>query len=145
MCRPGLTVEEFLAAALPIAGPIRERIATRLSTLDGDLIVDPVDAGLLYKHDSTFTMLRSKTERVALSLHLPRQRLGPTGTRWSPTTSTSERSGGPAGRSGGDQTLDGRAEHRLGLCTDHRLDRVAVAEEDEHRDAHRPEALRDRR
>lgn len=71
MCNPGLTVEEYLRDAHPATGPIHERILAHVRTLDGDLIVDPVDAGIMYKHDSMFAMLTSKTKWAALTLQLP--------------------------------------------------------------------------
>lgn len=73
MCNPGLSIEEYLADAHPLAGPVHERVLDHLSTLDGDLIVDPVSAGIMYKHDSMFAMLTSKTKWVALNLSLPRR------------------------------------------------------------------------
>jgi hypothetical protein len=73
MCSPGMTVDDYLADALAIAGPIHERIVEHLSSLDGDLIVDPVGAGIMYKHDSMFAMLTSKTRWVALMMQLPRR------------------------------------------------------------------------
>ncbi|MGI9645269.1 MAG: DUF5655 domain-containing protein [Ilumatobacteraceae bacterium] len=73
MCAPGLTVGEYLEDAHPLAGPVHERVHEHLSTLDGELIVDPVGAGILYKHDSTFAMLTSKKKWVALGVMLRRR------------------------------------------------------------------------
>ncbi len=73
MCNPGLTVEDYLADAHPVTAPIHERIHDHVSTLDGDLIVDPVGAGIMYKHDSMFAMLTSKTKWAALTVQLPRR------------------------------------------------------------------------
>lgn len=73
MCRPGLTVDEYLAGAHPITGPVHDRILEHLSTLDGELVVDPVEAGIMYKHDSMIAMLTSKTRWAALTLQLPRR------------------------------------------------------------------------
>lgn len=73
ICKPGITVDEYLSEALPITGPIHERILDHVTTLDGDLIVDPLDAGIMYKHDAMFAMITSKTKWVALTVQLPRK------------------------------------------------------------------------
>lgn len=73
MCNPGLTVAAYLAEAHPVTGPIHDRIVDHLESLDGELIVDPVAAGIMYKHDSMVAMLTSKTKWAALTLQLPRR------------------------------------------------------------------------
>lgn len=73
MCNPGVTVEEYVAGGHPLTGPVHERVLAHLETLDGELIVDPVGAGIMYKHDSMIAMLRSKTKWVALGLVLRRR------------------------------------------------------------------------
>ncbi len=73
MCNPGLTVEEYLRDAHPVTGPAHERILAHVESLDGELIVDPVEAGIMYKHDSMFAMLTSKRNWAALTVQLPRR------------------------------------------------------------------------
>ncbi len=73
MCNPGLSVEEYLADAHPVTAPIHERVLAHVSGLDGELIVDPVRAGIMYKHDSMFAMLTSKRKWAALTVQLPRR------------------------------------------------------------------------
>lgn len=73
ICNPGLTVDEYLSGAHPVTGPIHDRIVAHLGTLEGELIVDPVAAGIMYKHDSMVAMLTSRTKWAALTLQLPRR------------------------------------------------------------------------
>ena len=73
MCQPGPSIDDYLAEAHPVTGPIRERVLAHLRTLEGDLIVDPVGAGIMYKHDAMFAMLTSRTKWAALTLQLGRR------------------------------------------------------------------------
>lgn len=73
MCRPGLTLEEFFAGARPEAKPIFDVINDHLETLDGDLIVDPLDKKILFKNGPTIAILDSMTKWVALGFTLRRR------------------------------------------------------------------------
>lgn len=76
-CRPGLTIDEYAAGALPCFRPIHDLVAGRLATLDGDLIVDPIDKMVLFKHGGTFATLQSMTRWVALGFSLRRKLTSP--------------------------------------------------------------------
>jgi hypothetical protein len=72
MCAPGLTLTEYFAGARPEAEPIFHAINDHLETLDGDLIVDPVnDRKILLKNGPTFAILESMTKWVASSSATP--------------------------------------------------------------------------
>ena len=74
MCAPGLTLTEYFAGARPEAEPIFHAINDHLETLDGDLIVDPVNARkILFKNGPTFAILDSMTKWVALGVTLTRK------------------------------------------------------------------------
>ncbi len=72
-CRPGLTIEEYAAGALPYFRQIYDRIEARLLPLDGDLIIDPIDKMVLFKHGGTFATLTSMTKWVAVGFSLRRK------------------------------------------------------------------------
>jgi hypothetical protein len=72
-CRPGLTIDEYAADALPFFRPIYDRVEARLVTLDGDLIIDPIDKMVLFKHGGTFATLASMTRWVAVGFSLRRR------------------------------------------------------------------------
>lgn len=72
-CRPGLTIDEYAAGALPCFRPIFDRVEGRLRSLDGDLIVDPIDKMVLFKHGGTFATLTSMTKWVAIGFSLRRR------------------------------------------------------------------------
>ena len=74
MCAPGLSLDEYFAGARPEAKPIFDVINGHLETLDGDLIVDPVnDRKILFKNGPTFAILDSMTKWVALGVTLTRR------------------------------------------------------------------------
>ena len=77
MCRPGTTVEEFLDGAPPGSDEIVERVVAHLRSVDaeigGDLIVDPLDAKILFKHGPTFAILDRKTKWIAVGFSLRRR------------------------------------------------------------------------
>lgn len=73
VCRPGLTLEEYLVDARPECRGIVERIAGRLESLPGDLIVDPIDAGVMFKHGAMCVMVTSMTRWVAVGFLLGRE------------------------------------------------------------------------
>ncbi|HSL57302.1 MAG TPA: DUF5655 domain-containing protein [Acidimicrobiales bacterium] len=72
-CRPGLTIDEYAARALPFFRPIYDRIEARLRPLDGDLIIDPIDKMVLFKHGGTFATVTSMTKWVAIGFSLRRK------------------------------------------------------------------------
>ena len=73
MCQPGLTLDEHFATARPEAEPIFHVVNAHLETLDGDLIVDPLDKKILLKNGPTFATLDSMTKWVALGFTLRRK------------------------------------------------------------------------
>ncbi len=73
MCRPGLTLDEHFATARPEAEPIFRVINEHLKTLDGDLIVDPLEKKILFKNGPTIAILDSMTKWVALGFTLRRK------------------------------------------------------------------------
>lgn len=76
-CRPGLTIDEYAADALPYFRPIHDRVEARLRRLDGDLIIDPIDKMVLFKHGGTFATLTSMTKWVAVGFSLRRRLTSP--------------------------------------------------------------------
>lgn len=72
-CRPGLTVDEYSQDALPYFRPIYDLVEERLTKLDGDLIIDPIDKMVLFKHGGTFATLTSMTKWVAVGFSLRRK------------------------------------------------------------------------
>lgn len=74
-CRPGLTLEQFYAGARPEARPIFERIHERLRTLEGDLIVDPLEKMILVKNGPTVCIVETMSKWVAVGFTL-RRKLG---------------------------------------------------------------------
>lgn len=73
MCRPGLTLDEYFATARPEAEPIFRVINAHLETLEGDLIVDPLEKKLLFKNGPTIAILDSMTKWVALGFTMRRK------------------------------------------------------------------------
>ena len=73
MCRQGLTLEQHFAGARPEARPIFERVNAHLESLDGDLIVDPLEKKILFKNGPTIAIMDSKTKWVALGFTLRRK------------------------------------------------------------------------
>ncbi len=72
-CKPGLTLDEYFASARPEARPIFEAINAHLETLEGDLIVDPLDKKILFKNGPTIAIMDSMTKWVALGFTLRRK------------------------------------------------------------------------
>jgi hypothetical protein len=72
-----MTIDAHAARALPAFRPIFDRIEARLRSLDGDLIVDPIDKMVLFKHGGTFATLTSMTKWVAVGFSLRRKVASP--------------------------------------------------------------------
>ncbi len=73
-CRPGVGIEEFLAAALPETEPIFARINIHLQAIDaGDLIVDPLASKVLFKNGPVFAILDAKKKWTALGFTVRRR------------------------------------------------------------------------
>ena len=72
MCNPGMTVEEYFAQARPFERPIFEVVDAHLQSL-GDVIVDPIEIGILFKNGPMLCELRAKTKWVALGFNLRRK------------------------------------------------------------------------
>ena len=73
MCQPGLTLAEHFAGARPEAKPIFDVVNAHLETLDGDLIVDPLEKKILFKNGPTIAIMDSMTKWVALGFTLRRK------------------------------------------------------------------------
>lgn len=73
MCKPGITIDEFMSTAWPGTREIFDAVNGRLATLEGDLIVDPLEAAILFKHGPTVVTIRSMKNWAALGLTLGRQ------------------------------------------------------------------------
>lgn len=74
-CAPGLTLEDFFATAKPWEQPVFEVVNAHLASLpeNDDLIVDPIDVGIMFKHGPMICMLRSMTKWTALGFSLRRE------------------------------------------------------------------------
>lgn len=72
-CRPGITIDDYAARARPEFRAIYDRIEARLTRLDGDLIIDPIEKMVLFKHGGTFATLQSMTRWVACGFSLRRR------------------------------------------------------------------------
>jgi len=78
MCRPGLTVAEFLDASPDFVAPVFERVRDHLVEVDrahddGTLIVDPLDGKVLFKNGPTFCILDAKKKWVGVGFSLRRR------------------------------------------------------------------------
>ena len=65
VCSPALSVDAYFAARPPIEREIFEAVRGHLAEL-GPLIVEPVNIGILFKHQRTFAELRPKARWVGL-------------------------------------------------------------------------------
>ncbi|MDH3303462.1 MAG: DUF5655 domain-containing protein [Acidimicrobiia bacterium] len=72
MCSPGLGVDEYFATAQPWERPIFEVVANHLESL-GDVIIDPIAIGVLFKNGPMLCELRAMKRWTALGFHLDRQ------------------------------------------------------------------------
>ena len=72
MCSPGLTLEEYFADAKPFERPIFDVVNDHLQQL-GDLIVDPLAMGVMFKNGPMLCQLRAKSKWVALEFNLRRR------------------------------------------------------------------------
>lgn len=74
MCSPGLSVEDYFAEAKPWERPIFDVVNGHLSSLEGgDLIVDPIAMGIMFKNGPMICELRTKTKWTALGFSLARK------------------------------------------------------------------------
>lgn len=75
VCEPGLTLDEWLGEALPVAKPVVERVLDHLRPVDsgGDLIVDPIPSVILLKNGPVFCTIRNMTKWVAVGFYLRRR------------------------------------------------------------------------
>ncbi len=71
-CSPGLGVDEYFAAAQPWERPIFEAVAAHLRNL-GDVIIDPIAIGVLFKNGPMLCELRAMKKWTALGFHLGRR------------------------------------------------------------------------
>ncbi|MEO1064129.1 MAG: DUF5655 domain-containing protein [Actinomycetota bacterium] len=70
MCAPGVSLEDFFAGGGPWLEPVFEAVHGHLSTLDGELIVDPLERLVQFKHGPVFCAIRSMKKWAALSFSL---------------------------------------------------------------------------
>lgn len=68
-CAPGLTLTEFLATQ-PVAWHATYQAALRALHEIGEIVIDPVDIGILIKRKGTFCELRPKKAAVEISFKL---------------------------------------------------------------------------
>lgn len=77
ICKPGTTIDELAERSLPSFRPIVDRVQQHLESLPptdaGELIVDPLDKLVQFKHRKTFVMVRPMTKWSALSFNLERR------------------------------------------------------------------------
>ncbi|MFK8023398.1 MAG: DUF5655 domain-containing protein [Ilumatobacter sp.] len=77
MCHPGATIDEFLEGTPEFVTQVFRRVHDHLCAVDesegGDLIVDPLEKKVLFKHGPTFCMLEVKSKWVAVGFSLRRQ------------------------------------------------------------------------
>lgn len=75
LCSPGLTVEQFLERSPAFVAPVFRAVHDHLVSIDddGDLIVDPIEGKVLFKHGGTFCILDAKTRWVAVGFSLRRR------------------------------------------------------------------------
>ena len=72
MCSPGLGVDEYFASAQPWERPVFDVVAAHLESL-GDVIIDPIAMGILFKNGPTFCHLRAMKRWTALGFRLDRK------------------------------------------------------------------------
>ncbi|MEZ5226364.1 MAG: DUF5655 domain-containing protein [Acidimicrobiales bacterium] len=73
-CRPGVTIDAFLAAALPAAEPIFARVERHLRGLTGgDLIVDPLADKVQFKNGPVFAILGAMKKWTSLGFTVRRR------------------------------------------------------------------------
>ncbi|MEO1057812.1 MAG: DUF5655 domain-containing protein [Actinomycetota bacterium] len=74
MCTPGVDLDDLLASAHPLTGPVLERIVDAVRTVDHEheLIVDPISKGVLLKRDATFCMITPMKQWVAVGVTMGR-------------------------------------------------------------------------
>ena len=71
-CSPGFTIDDYFATAKPWERAIFDRVADHLEGL-GDVIVDPISIGILFKNGPVFCQLRAMKRWTALGFSLDRR------------------------------------------------------------------------
>ena len=72
MCRPGMSLDEYFDQAKPWERPIYDVVAAHLTSL-GDVIIDPIAMGIMFKNGPMLCELRAKTKWTALGISLRRK------------------------------------------------------------------------
>ena len=72
MCNPGLSIDEYFATAQPWERPIFDVVAGHLQSL-GDVIIDPLQMGVLFKNGPMAVSLRAMKKWTALGFNLRRR------------------------------------------------------------------------
>lgn len=75
-CKPGLTIQQYFAGAAPFERPVFEAVVSHLRSL-GDVIIDPIAVGIVFKHGPVFCELRARKNWVALGFGLRRKLTSP--------------------------------------------------------------------
>lgn len=71
-CSPGLSLEEYFATAKPWERPIFERVSVHVGSL-GDVIVDPLAMGIMFKNGPMMCELRAMKKWTAVGFFLRRR------------------------------------------------------------------------
>jgi hypothetical protein len=71
-CSPGLSVDDYFATAKDWERPIYDLVAGHVESL-GDVIIDPISVGILFKNGPTFCILRAMIRWTALGFTLGRK------------------------------------------------------------------------
>ncbi len=69
ICTKGLTLNEYFSTAEPWEQPIFDKVNTHLTSL-GDVIVDPIAMGIMFKNGPMFCELRAKKKWTAVGFFL---------------------------------------------------------------------------
>jgi hypothetical protein len=83
VCAPALSVSDYFAARPPVEREVFEAVRDHVQSL-GEVIVEPVGIGILFKRRRTFAELRPKARWVALSFGLNHRLEHPRITRTTP-------------------------------------------------------------
>ncbi|MEM9712597.1 MAG: DUF5655 domain-containing protein [Actinomycetota bacterium] len=70
MCSPGVSLDDFLASGGPWLEPVFHAVHAHLETLDGELVVDPLDGLVQFKNGPVFASIRSMKKWAALGFSL---------------------------------------------------------------------------
>lgn len=72
MCSPGLSLDDYFATAAEWERPIFEAVSSHLMSL-GDVIIDPLAMGIMFKNGPMLCQLRAMKKWTALGFSLRRR------------------------------------------------------------------------